>query len=78
MMNQELAMPPLAQGPFEGLGNWLGMQTFMYMVANNLPGIRIRYQAQVQRAATGWQVSNVRHPDMLRSCRDDLIGAWFE
>ncbi|PAV69456.1 hypothetical protein WR25_25678 [Diploscapter pachys] len=47
---------------------------FMDVVANDFPSVRIRYQAQIQRAVTCGQISNVGHPDVLWPCRYDL--AW--
>lgn len=46
----------------------------MDVVTNNFPGVRVRYQAQVQRAVACGQISNVGNPDVLRPCRNDL--AW--
>ena len=51
-----------------------GQQAFMDVVTNNFPGVRVRYQAQVQRAVTCGQICNVGNPDVLRPCRNDL--AW--
>lgn len=50
----------------------------MDVVANNFPGVRVCYQAQVQRAVTCGQVSNVGNPDVLRPCWNDLAWAGLE
>lgn len=50
----------------------------MNMVINDLSGKRVRYQAWVQRAASGGLVTNVRDPGVLWAGSDDLNWTWFE
>lgn len=54
------------------------MQAFMDVMANDLSGVRIRDQAQIQRAASGRQIDDIRHPNMVGRCRRNLISSRLE
>ena len=59
-------------------GHRLGVQAVVDVIADDLARIGIGDQAQVQRTALARQITNVRHPYLLRGTGQHLLRPWLE
>ncbi|MNP64615.1 hypothetical protein D3C76_1601260 [compost metagenome] len=78
VMNQCLMCSTRLQRHAKGLGHRVGMQTAMHVIADYFSRESIRHQTQIDRIITlGGQISNIGHPNLLRTSSDYLLRAWL-
>src|SRR5690606_36115178 len=78
VVDQHLITAALPQRMSEGDGYGLGMEALVHVMANDLAGVSIGDQAQIERAAVAGKVRDIGYPDMLGRRRSNLLGARFE
>ena len=73
---------PIALSPRErhlhGLRHLFGLQALMHVPADDLPRIRIRDQAQINKLAVCGQVGDVSHPGLFAGAGANLLWPGFE
>lgn len=78
VVNQRLPRAAAPQRHPECLAHLLGLQAVMHVVADDLAGVGVGHQAEVDEALGGRQVRDVGHPDLLWTGWHNLLGPVLE
>jgi len=75
MVNQLLATLTMLERRLQCLADLLGVQTVVNVMSDDLSGVRIGHQAQVDKSTLSGQISDISHPYLFSSVGLNLLTA---